>query len=138
MARGDYPSDKQDQYMVRFPDGLRDRIKKAAEDNGRSMNAEIIRVLEREFPPPLPLSERLFNLKALLHALRTGTTKDAADQMGEELEKLLGDIAAGRVEIDKETRKRIAERVLVWEEIKARDEFQRRNPPVPGDNDDPF
>ncbi len=37
-----FPSDKQDQYIVRFPDGMRDRIKVAAKQSGRSMNAEII------------------------------------------------------------------------------------------------
>lgn len=46
MARGDFPSAKQDQFMLRFPDGLRDRIKVAAEANGRSMNSEIIARLE--------------------------------------------------------------------------------------------
>lgn len=42
MARGDYPSTKQDQYMVRFPDGMRDELKALAEKSGRSMNTEII------------------------------------------------------------------------------------------------
>ena len=32
--------------MVRFPDGMRDAIKRAAEANGRSMNAEIVHRLE--------------------------------------------------------------------------------------------
>ncbi|MGA0564187.1 Arc family DNA-binding protein [Ancylobacter sp. VNQ12] len=31
-----------DQYMLRFPDGMRDRLKKEAAENGRSLNAEII------------------------------------------------------------------------------------------------
>ena len=47
-----YPSDKQDQYMVRFPEGMRDRIKKVATQNNRSMNAEIVSVLEEAFPKP--------------------------------------------------------------------------------------
>ncbi|MCT7665696.1 Arc family DNA-binding protein [Shinella kummerowiae] len=38
-----------DQYMVRFPEGLRDRIKEAAEQNGRSMNSEIIDKIELGF-----------------------------------------------------------------------------------------
>lgn len=38
-----------DQYMVRFPEGMRDRIKAAAETNGRSMNSEIIARLEDSF-----------------------------------------------------------------------------------------
>ena len=36
--------------MLRFPDGMRDEIKRAAERSGRSMNAEIITRLETTFP----------------------------------------------------------------------------------------
>lgn len=39
---GDYPLQPQDKYVLRFPDGMRDRLKKEAADNGRSLNAEII------------------------------------------------------------------------------------------------
>lgn len=46
MARGDFPSSKQDQYVLRFPDGMREHLKAAAKSNGRSMNAEIIDRLE--------------------------------------------------------------------------------------------
>lgn len=42
-----YPSDKQDQFMLRLPKGMRDRIKAEAEKNNRSMNAEIIFRLEQ-------------------------------------------------------------------------------------------
>lgn len=40
----------QDKYIVRMPDGLRERIKTAAERNGRSMNAEIVSTLEEAYP----------------------------------------------------------------------------------------
>ena len=36
-----------DQYIVRFPDGMRDKLKKAAKENNRSLNAEIIHLIER-------------------------------------------------------------------------------------------
>lgn len=36
------PSRGSDQFNLRFPDGMRERIRAAAEENGRSMNAEII------------------------------------------------------------------------------------------------
>lgn len=39
----------QDKYVLRLPDGMRDRIKAAAELNGRSMNAEIVARLT-EYP----------------------------------------------------------------------------------------
>lgn len=48
-----------DQYTVRFPDGLRDRVKAAADAAGRSMNAEIIAALEKAFPGPALDVERI-------------------------------------------------------------------------------
>lgn len=42
----DFPSRGLDKFVVRFPDGMRDRIREAAERSGRSMNAEIIHRLQ--------------------------------------------------------------------------------------------
>ena len=42
----------QDKYVLRLPDGMRDRIKAAAEANNRSMNAEIVATLEEKYPAP--------------------------------------------------------------------------------------
>lgn len=36
-----------DKFVIRLPDGLRDRIADQAEGNRRSMNSEIVRRLER-------------------------------------------------------------------------------------------
>ncbi|MEY0097812.1 Arc family DNA-binding protein [Providencia stuartii] len=41
-----YPSQTQDKFTVRFPDGMRDAIAKRAEANGRSMNSEILQILQ--------------------------------------------------------------------------------------------
>lgn len=41
-----------DKFMLRMPDGMRDRIKSAADNNGRSMNAEIVQVLDEHYPAP--------------------------------------------------------------------------------------
>lgn len=41
--------------MLRLPDGMRDRIKAAAESNNRSMNAEIVATLEEKYPAPLDI-----------------------------------------------------------------------------------
>ncbi|MGV8831703.1 MAG: Arc family DNA-binding protein [Devosia sp.] len=43
------PSRKLDQYIVRFPDGMRDRLKTAAASANRSLNAEIVDRLEQSF-----------------------------------------------------------------------------------------
>ncbi len=42
-------STQREQYIVRLPDGMRDRIKKEAESNQRSMNAEIVFQLRRAY-----------------------------------------------------------------------------------------
>lgn len=47
------PSRSQDQFIVRLPEGMRDRIKAAAEANNRSMNAEIVATLEEKYPAGL-------------------------------------------------------------------------------------
>lgn len=44
-----YPSQLADRFQIRMPEGLRDRIRSAAEANNRSMNAEIIARLEKSF-----------------------------------------------------------------------------------------
>ena len=49
MARPKYPSDDVEKTMVRFPPGMMDRLKAAASENHRSMNAEIIARLEASF-----------------------------------------------------------------------------------------
>ncbi|QNQ62525.1 Arc family DNA-binding protein [Brucella sp. 6810] len=49
MAKPMYPSEKLDQYMLRFPDGMRERLKTLAKDNNRTLNAEIIARLEASF-----------------------------------------------------------------------------------------
>lgn len=50
--RGDHMTEKRnkpDQYQLRFPPGLRDRLKAAATVRGRSMNEEIVHRLESSF-----------------------------------------------------------------------------------------
>lgn len=39
-----------DKFMVRLPEGMRDRLRLSAEDNRRSMNAELIFHLDRALP----------------------------------------------------------------------------------------
>ncbi len=46
-----YPSRTAAQFVVRLPDGMRERIAEAAEMNARSMNAEIVARLQESFEP---------------------------------------------------------------------------------------
>lgn len=49
----DFPSQQQDKFVLRLPDGLRDRIKNVAANNNRSMNAEVVDTLEKKYPAPI-------------------------------------------------------------------------------------
>lgn len=46
------PGRGSEQFVVRLPDGMRDRIKQAAETSGRSMNQEIVERLQESFEYP--------------------------------------------------------------------------------------
>lgn len=61
MTKKHYPSDKLDQYIVRFPTGMRDRLKAEAAVSKRSLNAEIIARLEHTLEPE-PEGEHLRRL----------------------------------------------------------------------------
>ncbi len=79
-----------DQYQLRLPPGLRDRIKEAADRNGRSMNAEIITTLADAYPDPAFLEELSF--------------ADELDELAKKLERIRAgliaeEIAKGREEV---------------------------------------
>lgn len=63
-----------DRYMLRLPDGMRDRIKAAAETNNRSMNAELVATLEEKYPAPPPDAEAE-KLAAIFEALSHSAQK---------------------------------------------------------------
>lgn len=84
MARGDFPSAKQDQFVVRFPDGMRDRIKAAAEENGRSMNAEIVERIEESFD---------FPQKEYRYRVEIAELSQASDSLAAEVSELTDEIS---------------------------------------------
>lgn len=47
--REPYPSEKQERFIIRLPDGMRDQIRESAAKNNRSMNAEVVHALEYYF-----------------------------------------------------------------------------------------
>lgn len=62
-----------DQYMLRLPDGLRDRIAASAKRNGRSMNSEIVAVLENQYPAPTAYADLLERMKLLIFDAERGS-----------------------------------------------------------------
>ena len=60
-----------DQYMLRFPEGMRAKLAKLASANGRSMNTEIIAALEQH----LSGLDRLANIEAFIEKYLKKTSK---------------------------------------------------------------
>lgn len=75
MSRPKYPSDEVDKTLLRFPPGLRDRIRAEAEANGRSLNSEIVARLEASFSSDTLTAARMEYRKV--------------DELLEKIEKLL-------------------------------------------------
>lgn len=73
-----------DKLVLRLPDGLRDKVKKLSEFNRRSMNSEIIMVLEKHVSDSLVLE--IANQDNLLN--RQTMAVLAEDQANERLEAL--------------------------------------------------
>lgn len=85
--------------MVRMSEGLRDRIKAAAEANGRSQNSEIVATLEEKYPAPV-VSEDGFQMAVfketfsaqgdLTRAVRQSSDPDEQAQIISLLQSYLG------------------------------------------------
>lgn len=102
MSKDLPPSRTADQFVVRFPEGMRDRIADEAKANGRSMNAEIIARLDRSLAgseigfkgdPLDQLARMSFFLSMIVSDKLDGKTKEeiaalakqAADRLNEKL-----------------------------------------------------
>lgn len=125
--RDKYPSEAADRFQVRLPSGLRDRIKAYAEKHGRSMNTEIVRILEREFPAPLSLEARVQDLIGLVEVVRSrGATEDVIDRLNDELYEMVKGIAVGRVKgLADDFRGVVRDRLADWERDQMRDQQDR-------------
>lgn len=122
------PIQPQDKYVLRLPDGLRDRIKAKASEMGRSMNTEIVRVLEREFPEPVKLDAQLKHLLDLFTALRKvrgydGAISGITDAVRETVDAIANGHASG---VDAETRRRVRSAMDDWHSQQLKDEKERR------------
>jgi plasmid stability protein len=59
------PSQMQDKFIIRFPDGMRERIKVAADANGRTMTAEIVWRLEQSLSGEARLHDQASDIRTV-------------------------------------------------------------------------
>lgn len=93
----DSPSRHQDQFVLRMPDGMRERITESAKSNNRSMNSEIVAILEKAFLPNV--SRRLQTLLDQVNRVRSlssVTPSKVAELIGEARADVLEEAFAGR------------------------------------------
>lgn len=81
------PSRTADQFVARFPDGLRDKIAVVAKENGRSMNAEIVARLQESFN---------HQANGLTFPIKQAIADEMEDRGGTEEEALLRLVLAGQ------------------------------------------
>lgn len=85
-----YPSQMQDKFNLRFPDGMRDAVAERAKENGRSMNSEIVDMIGKS------LSYSLVTDEDLVYMLEVATQENMSslsDDDRAQMEPLLMQIA---------------------------------------------
>jgi hypothetical protein len=106
------------QYQLRLPQDLRDRIRHYAERQGRSMNAEIVRVLEREYPRQPSMSESFSRLLSQIDVLRNSKSNNEVIKFVNDFHNTIEGMISGRVtNVDIETQEEI---MNAWKDYKAR------------------
>ncbi|MEY9531157.1 hypothetical protein ABIA19_000947 [Sinorhizobium fredii] len=134
-----------DQFQLRLPPGMRDRIKDKAERAGMSMNDAIVWCLEREFPAPLTLDDRLEELATMVSMLTDSKdTYSGVVHLIAEIEETLEKLGTrGGIPADTKFSRMVSERLNYWRELELdnwRDQNEspfQEEPPYTGDGD-PF
>lgn len=112
-------------FGLRIPPDLKDRIKRAAAENNRSISAEIIFALEQAYPAPAPVSEIQKRLDRLISKWEAASTGEERAELVDHLAQIRRQIAAV---VEETTRARVAEEL---------ERERQRNKPIT-DADIPF
>lgn len=79
------PSRSLDKIVIRVPNGLRDRIAAAAKESHRSVNAELVELLERTYPPPTADEDMLWAVQMFLSTMKSTDTDKSRHDLYESL-----------------------------------------------------
>lgn len=70
MTSSHVPTNRSDQFNLRMPEGMRERIAKAAKVNARSMNSEIVALLEAGLSREDRILDTVESIKVTVEDLR--------------------------------------------------------------------
>jgi hypothetical protein len=106
----------QDKFMLRLPDGMRDRIKAKADRAGMSMNEAIVWLLDRHFPAPQTLDDKLDELATMAAMLKSGgDPEQGVDRLIAEIHDAVTQISAGKIPAPADFQDRVHKRLEKWE-----------------------
>lgn len=116
-----------DQFIVRLPPGMRDRIKAKADRASMSMNEAIVWVLERAFPPPATMEEKLSELIDLVATLKGDDSYHLVDKLVDDIDAAIADVANYKIKARPQFRDMVAvryERLKEEEQERLRDYYE--------------
>lgn len=124
----------QEQFLVRLPDGMRERIKSKAERAGMSMNEAIVWCLEQHFPTPTTVEQKLDELVEMVAILKGDNTYQGVDRLVAEVHDTILDVLKDSVKGTPDFRGAVADRFERWMEEKAERDRDDHEDPFDDDN----
>lgn len=109
----------QDKFMLRLPDGMRERIKVKAERAGMSMNEAIVWCLEQHFPAPTTVEDKLNELAEMVAILKGDNTYEEVDHLVVEVHNAIVDICNGAAKSPPNFKEVVTQRFDQWKQWEA-------------------
>lgn len=106
----------QDQFLVRLPEGMRERIKAKADRAEMSMNEAIVHCLEHFFPAPKTMEERLNDLAEMVAILKGDNTYQGVEKLVDEVQKTINEVYTQSLRTPPDFEKAVSDRFEKWSE----------------------
>lgn len=113
------PAKEQEKFVVRLPQGMRDRIKAKADRAGMSMNEAVVLCLEQWFPTPRTIEQKLNELAEMAAILKGNDTYEGVDRLVSEVHDAIVDVYNKDVKTPPDFKKAVSERFEQWKEWEA-------------------
>jgi hypothetical protein len=129
VSKRQQPAKEQDKFIVRLPEGMRERIKSKADRANMSMNEAIVWCLEQYFPAPTTITDKLNELVEMVAILKGDDTYQAVDQLVAEVHDAIVALRDKRVTAPVDFRDAVMDRYARWQEEEAERQRDRHENP---------
>lgn len=124
----------QDKFMLRLPDGMRERIKAKADRADMSMNEAIVWCLEQHFPAPTTIEQKIEDLAEMVSILKGNNTYESVDRLVAEVHDAIVDVYNKAVKTPPDFEKSVSNRFEQWKEWEAERAAEDNHDPFDDDN----